>query len=145
PTEYEVGKLAREFKGRDVISNSHRISLCYSKTMAEVLNTTSLSMVCEVFCKGEVNPTHAYYNGSRTSKDNEDPSWSTSFKTRRTQKTSSALEALWKTLFVLYCTEINIDNVGIKSLLEVTAAKVCVTAAKKNLVLFSNLNENYAK
>ncbi|GJZ29556.1 hypothetical protein Tco_0574203 [Tanacetum coccineum] len=36
------------------------------------------------------------------SKDNEDPSWSTSFKTRRTQKTSSALEALWKTLFVLY-------------------------------------------
>ncbi|GJZ34357.1 hypothetical protein Tco_0580174, partial [Tanacetum coccineum] len=33
---------------------------------------------------GEVNPTHAYYNGSRTSKDNEDPSWNTSFKTRRT-------------------------------------------------------------
>ncbi|GJQ91794.1 hypothetical protein Tco_0002933 [Tanacetum coccineum] len=32
----------------------------------------------------------------------EDPSWSTSFKTRSTQKTSSALEALWKTLFVLY-------------------------------------------
>ncbi|GJV52170.1 hypothetical protein Tco_1447911 [Tanacetum coccineum] len=27
---------------------------------------------------GEVNPTHAYYNGSRTSKDNEDPSWNTS-------------------------------------------------------------------
>nr|GEV40536.1 DNA-directed DNA polymerase [Tanacetum cinerariifolium] len=26
----------------------------------------------------EVNPTHAYYNGSKTSKDNEDPSWSTS-------------------------------------------------------------------
>ncbi|GJZ26497.1 hypothetical protein Tco_0570750 [Tanacetum coccineum] len=35
-------------------------------------------------------------------KDTEDPSWSTSFKTRSTQKTSSALEALWKTLFVLY-------------------------------------------
>ncbi|GJS32631.1 hypothetical protein Tco_0531013, partial [Tanacetum coccineum] len=35
-------------------------------------------------------------------KDNEDPSWSTSFKTRRTQKTSSALEVLWKTLFLLY-------------------------------------------
>ncbi|GKD39408.1 hypothetical protein Tco_1259615, partial [Tanacetum coccineum] len=51
---------------------------------------------------GEVNPTHAYYNGSCTIKDTEDPSWSTSFKTRRTQKTSSALEALWKTLFVLY-------------------------------------------
>nr|GEY88233.1 hypothetical protein [Tanacetum cinerariifolium] len=30
---------------------------------------------------GEVNPTHAYYNGSRTSKDTEDPSWSTSIKT----------------------------------------------------------------
>ncbi|GJV20902.1 hypothetical protein Tco_1369922 [Tanacetum coccineum] len=26
---------------------------------------------------GEVNPVHAYYNGSKTSKDNEDPSWST--------------------------------------------------------------------
>ncbi|GKB28001.1 zf-CCHC domain-containing protein [Tanacetum coccineum] len=46
----------------------------------------------------EVNLTHGYYNGSRTSKDNEDLSWSTSFKTRRTQKTSSALEELWKTL-----------------------------------------------
>ncbi|GJW22596.1 hypothetical protein Tco_0033218 [Tanacetum coccineum] len=43
---------------------------------------------------GEVNPTHAYYNGSRSSKDNEDPSWSTSFMTRRTQKTSSALKVL---------------------------------------------------
>ncbi|GJY27956.1 hypothetical protein Tco_0403723 [Tanacetum coccineum] len=51
---------------------------------------------------GEVNPTHAYYNGSCTSKDAEDSSWSTSFKTRRTQKTSSALEELSKTLFVLY-------------------------------------------
>ncbi|GKA35427.1 putative ribonuclease H-like domain-containing protein, partial [Tanacetum coccineum] len=50
----------------------------------------------------EVNPTHAYYNGSCTIKDTEDPSWSTCFETRRTQKTSSTLEALWKTLFVLY-------------------------------------------
>ncbi|GKE16966.1 transposable element, partial [Tanacetum coccineum] len=33
---------------------------------------------------GEVNPTHAYYNGSCTSKDTENPSWSTSFKTRNT-------------------------------------------------------------
>ncbi|GJX80096.1 hypothetical protein Tco_0328245 [Tanacetum coccineum] len=32
---------------------------------------------------GEVNPTHAYYNGSRTSQDREDPSWSTSIKTKR--------------------------------------------------------------
>ncbi|GKB12940.1 hypothetical protein Tco_0846863 [Tanacetum coccineum] len=54
----------------------------------------------------EVNPVHAYYNGFRTSKDNEDPSWSTSFKTSRTQKTSSALEALWKTLF-LCCIYVN--------------------------------------
>nr|GFB43421.1 hypothetical protein [Tanacetum cinerariifolium] len=30
----------------------------------------------------------------RTSKDNEDPSWNISFKTKRTQKTTSALEAL---------------------------------------------------
>ncbi|GJW19725.1 hypothetical protein Tco_0027161 [Tanacetum coccineum] len=54
------------------------------------------------YITGKVNPTHAYYNGSCTSKDTEDPSWSTSFKTMSTQKTSSALEALWKTLFVLY-------------------------------------------
>ncbi|GJV49017.1 hypothetical protein Tco_1439229 [Tanacetum coccineum] len=49
---------------------------------------------------GEVNPVHAYYNGSCTSKDNEDPSWSTSFKTRRTQKTSSALEDFISVVFV---------------------------------------------
>ncbi|GJX62981.1 hypothetical protein Tco_0295881 [Tanacetum coccineum] len=35
---------------------------------------------------GEVSPTYAYYNGSCTSKDNEDPSWSTSFKTRRQRR-----------------------------------------------------------
>nr|GEU99011.1 hypothetical protein [Tanacetum cinerariifolium] len=38
--------------------------------------------------------------------------------------------------------------VGIKRLLDdlkITAVKVCVTAAKQNLVLFSNLNEKYAK
>ncbi|GJX44034.1 RNA-directed DNA polymerase, eukaryota, reverse transcriptase zinc-binding domain protein [Tanacetum coccineum] len=35
---------------------------------------------------GEVNLTHAYYNGSRTSQDKEDPSWSTSFKTRRQRR-----------------------------------------------------------
>ncbi|GJY80429.1 hypothetical protein Tco_0493180 [Tanacetum coccineum] len=32
---------------------------------------------------GGINPTHAYYNGSRTSQATEDPSWSTSIKTRR--------------------------------------------------------------
>nr|GEV86050.1 hypothetical protein [Tanacetum cinerariifolium] len=36
-----------------------------------------------------------------TSKDNEDPSWSTSFKTRRTQKTSLALEDFICVVFVL--------------------------------------------
>ncbi|GKA58788.1 hypothetical protein Tco_0758101 [Tanacetum coccineum] len=36
-----------------------------------------------------VNPTRAYYNGSYTSKDTKDPSWSTSFMTRRTQKSTS--------------------------------------------------------
>ncbi|GJY06819.1 gypsy type transposase [Tanacetum coccineum] len=47
-----------------------------------------------------VNPTHAYYNGFCTSKDIEDPSWSTSLKTRRTQKTSSALEDFICVVFV---------------------------------------------
>ncbi|GJU18997.1 hypothetical protein Tco_1146963 [Tanacetum coccineum] len=59
---------------------------------------------------GEVNPTHAYYNDSRTSKDNEDPSCSTRFKTRRTQKTSSALEVLLKTLYVLLLYLLEILN-----------------------------------
>nr|GFB11736.1 hypothetical protein [Tanacetum cinerariifolium] len=42
----------------------------------------------------------------------------------------------------------NMTLVGIKRLLrrlEVTVVKVCVTAAKQNLVLFCNLNEKYAK
>ncbi|GJU59753.1 hypothetical protein Tco_1237519 [Tanacetum coccineum] len=34
----------------------------------------------------KVNPTHAYYNGSRTSQDIEDPSWSTSIKTKRQRR-----------------------------------------------------------
>ncbi|GKC60907.1 hypothetical protein Tco_1088505 [Tanacetum coccineum] len=41
-----------------------------------------------------------------------------------------------------------VKTIGIKRLLddlEVTAAKVRVTTAKQNLVLFSNLNEKYAK
>nr|GEY77337.1 hypothetical protein [Tanacetum cinerariifolium] len=50
---------------------------------------------------GEVNPTRADYNSSKTSKDNGDPRWSISSKTRRTKKTSSALEVFWKTLFYL--------------------------------------------
>ncbi|GJV84438.1 retrovirus-related pol polyprotein from transposon TNT 1-94 [Tanacetum coccineum] len=54
---------------------------------------------------GEVNLPHAYYNGSFTIKDTEDPSWSTSFKTRRTQKTSSALEDF---ICVVFVTDRNI-------------------------------------
>ncbi|GJU65250.1 retrovirus-related pol polyprotein from transposon TNT 1-94 [Tanacetum coccineum] len=42
-----------------------------------------------------------FYKIPITSKDNEDPSCSTRFKTRRTQKTSLALEALLKTLYAL--------------------------------------------
>ncbi|GJQ90077.1 hypothetical protein Tco_0001216 [Tanacetum coccineum] len=41
------------------------------------------------------------FDVTRTSKDNEDPIWSTSFKTRRTQKTSSALEDFICVVFVL--------------------------------------------
>ncbi|GKA95932.1 Golgi to ER traffic protein 4, partial [Tanacetum coccineum] len=63
-------------------------------------------MFGELF-KGEVNPVHAYHNGSRTSKDNEDPSWSTSFKTRRTQKTSLALEDF---ICVVFVHDRNIDE-----------------------------------
>ncbi|GJT02937.1 zinc finger, CCHC-type containing protein [Tanacetum coccineum] len=57
-------------------------------------------VVTAIADRRRVNPVHAYYNGSCTSKDNGDPSWSTSFKNRRTSKTSSALEALWKTFFM---------------------------------------------
>nr|GEY02051.1 hypothetical protein [Tanacetum cinerariifolium] len=42
--------------------------------------------------QGEVNPTHAYCNGSRTSKDNEDPSWNTSSRPRELRRQLQ----LWK-------------------------------------------------
>nr|GEU77572.1 hypothetical protein [Tanacetum cinerariifolium] len=41
---------------------------------------------------GEVNPTHAYCNGFRTSKDNEDPSWNTSLRPRELRRQLQ----LWK-------------------------------------------------
>ncbi|GJV05004.1 hypothetical protein Tco_1338573 [Tanacetum coccineum] len=78
-----------------------------------------------------VNPVHAYYNGSCTSKDNEDPSWSTSFKTRRTQKTSSALEVLWKTLFLLYLYMIGTLP---KAVVNAARPKAVVNAVKRNNV-----------
>ncbi|GJZ57376.1 hypothetical protein Tco_0612870 [Tanacetum coccineum] len=50
---------------------------------------------------GEVNPVHAYYNGSCTSKDNEDPSWSTRFQDQENfEGHPSALEALGRTITV---------------------------------------------
>ncbi|GJS28841.1 putative ribonuclease H-like domain-containing protein [Tanacetum coccineum] len=53
---------------------------------------------------GEVNPTHAYYNGSCTIKDTEDPSWSTSIKTRRQRRHlqhRSAWMSFYHVVFVL--------------------------------------------
>ncbi|GJS35954.1 hypothetical protein Tco_0534336 [Tanacetum coccineum] len=61
------------------------------------------------------------------------------------------LENLWKLVKVKHGSTRPEEGyergriVGIKSLLEVTAAKVRVTTAKQNLVLLSNLNEKYAK
>ncbi|GJX68502.1 hypothetical protein Tco_0304229 [Tanacetum coccineum] len=50
----------------------------------------------------EVNPVQAYYKVPVQVKTMKDPAWEYSFKTRRTSKTSSAFDALWKTLFMLY-------------------------------------------
>ncbi|GJZ54675.1 copia protein, partial [Tanacetum coccineum] len=60
----------------------------------------------------EVNPTHAYYNGSCTSKDTEDPSWSTSFKTKRTQKTSSLEDFITLLLYLLGTIGVVVRNKG---------------------------------
>ncbi|GJU41694.1 retrovirus-related pol polyprotein from transposon TNT 1-94 [Tanacetum coccineum] len=76
---------------------------------------------------GEVNPTHAYYNGSRTSKDNEDPGWNTSFKTRRTQKTTLAVEALWKT--ILHCYLYLLGTLVIASVARLEAVRLFVAYA----------------
>nr|GEX86130.1 putative reverse transcriptase domain-containing protein [Tanacetum cinerariifolium] len=83
---------------------------------------------------GEVNPTHAYYNGSCTIKDTKDPSWSTSFKTERTQKTSLALEALWKTLFMLYMYMIETLNERVKPK-RVRAMNMTLQSSIKDMVL----------
>nr|GEV43261.1 ribonuclease H-like domain-containing protein [Tanacetum cinerariifolium] len=52
------------------------------------------------------------FDVTRTSKDNEDLSWSTNFKIRRTHKTSSALEVLWRTLFYLVVGYVVTDGGG---------------------------------
>ncbi|GKD22706.1 hypothetical protein Tco_1224409 [Tanacetum coccineum] len=58
--------------------------LVWGETDSETLPKRSLRRkLFKICCMnwGEVNPTHAYYNGSCSSKDTEDPSWSTSIKT----------------------------------------------------------------
>ncbi|GJR63040.1 hypothetical protein Tco_1505202 [Tanacetum coccineum] len=55
---------------------------------------------------------HTQVTVRRTSKDNEDPGWNTSFKTRRTQKTTSAVEALWKTILRCYLYLLGTLSVG---------------------------------
>ncbi|GJS47389.1 retrovirus-related pol polyprotein from transposon TNT 1-94 [Tanacetum coccineum] len=51
---------------------------------------------------GEVYPTHAYYNGSRTSQDKEDPSWSTSIETRRQRRHLQLWKRLGSHFIMLY-------------------------------------------
>ncbi|GJW09856.1 ribonuclease H-like domain-containing protein [Tanacetum coccineum] len=58
--------------------NSSNTIPCINFVKKESMKKAFQDMLHEL---GEVNPTHAYYNGSRTSKDTEDPSWSTSIKT----------------------------------------------------------------
>ncbi|GJY31931.1 hypothetical protein Tco_0415426 [Tanacetum coccineum] len=53
---------------------------------------------------GEVNLTHANYNGSRISKDTEDPSWSTSVKTRRQRRHLQHWKRFGRLYFVVFCT-----------------------------------------
>ncbi|GKC16638.1 retrovirus-related pol polyprotein from transposon TNT 1-94, partial [Tanacetum coccineum] len=68
-----------------------------------VVSRTKARLVAQGYNQQEgIDYDETYALVARTSKDNEDPRWSTSFKPLRTQKTSSALEVLWKTLFVLY-------------------------------------------
>ncbi|GJS16019.1 hypothetical protein Tco_0410491 [Tanacetum coccineum] len=73
------------------------------------------------------------------SKDNEDPSWSTSFKTRRTSKTSSALEALWKTLFMLYLYKIG--TLCDKNIMKVKGFMWCMQKAMARSRRFGTLVE----
>ncbi|GJW85928.1 hypothetical protein Tco_0159073 [Tanacetum coccineum] len=61
---------------------------------------------------GEVNPTHAYYNGSRTSQVKEDPSWSTQVsRTRRQRLSSISIGSAWMSFyFVVFVLVRNIDH-----------------------------------
>ncbi|GKA62980.1 putative reverse transcriptase domain-containing protein [Tanacetum coccineum] len=49
-----------------------------TRNLAKKVSMTKAFKTMPFISWGEVNPTHAYYNGSYTSKDTEDPSWSTS-------------------------------------------------------------------
>ncbi|GKE03443.1 hypothetical protein Tco_1395461 [Tanacetum coccineum] len=57
---------------------------------------------------GEVNPTQAYYNGSRTSKDEEDSGWGTSMKTRRRRRHPQHWKHLGRLYFVVFALLRNI-------------------------------------
>nr|GEZ19383.1 hypothetical protein [Tanacetum cinerariifolium] len=59
---------------------------------------------------GEVNLTHAYCNGSRISKVNEDPSWNKSFKTKSTQKTTSVWKRFGRLYLIVFVLVRNIVN-----------------------------------
>ncbi|GKA83890.1 zf-CCHC domain-containing protein [Tanacetum coccineum] len=63
-----------------VLGKMCRWDLCWSDTAFRAITNSTADDVRIEF--------------QRTNKDNEDPSWNTSFKTKRTQKTTSALEAL---------------------------------------------------
>ncbi|GJS36296.1 hypothetical protein Tco_0534678 [Tanacetum coccineum] len=86
--------------------------------VGEVVYSTSLSIVSvkysayvrRIIADFLHVPLNEYSPRPNDNKDTEDPSWSTSFKTRRTQETSSALEELWKTLFVVFVLVRNIDT-----------------------------------
>ncbi|GJW88341.1 cytochrome P450 [Tanacetum coccineum] len=90
-TNVEIKEVVREYES-DKAPRPDGFTFKFFKKHWDILENDVFSFVKE-FESSSYIP---------VSKDTEDPSWSTSFKTMRTQKTSSALEALWKTLSVLY-------------------------------------------
>ncbi|GJX44977.1 hypothetical protein Tco_0261653 [Tanacetum coccineum] len=63
----------KRMKKKNPSSSELNISTDVAQTLTPQASESQASKAPE----GEVNPTHAYYNASKTSKDNEDPSWST--------------------------------------------------------------------
>ncbi|GJS88403.1 hypothetical protein Tco_0771039 [Tanacetum coccineum] len=58
-----------------------------------------------------IKSVHGIQQCSRTSKDNEDPGWNTSFKTRRTQKTTSSCGSAWNTIFYDVYSSLFVRNI----------------------------------